>query len=433
MINRRLLAVFILVFVGALGYFVYVSESPGTFWHRPFKLGLDLRGGSHLVFEADTKSLSAADIGPAMSALREVVDRRVNAYGVTEPVIQTEKVGLGDSALHRLIVELPGVTDPEKAAEMIQALPLLEFRLVQGQGENMTFVPSRLTGRFLKRAVVQSASGGGLGVAITLAFNDEGAKIFAQMTKENIGLPIGIFLDGQLLSAPVVREEIRDGRAEITGNFNVKEAQALARNLNYGALPVAVKLISTETVGATLGNEALDHGIRAGVFGFIVVVLFMIVWYRLPGVMAVVSLSIYIILMLAIFKLLPVTLTTAAIAGFILSVGMAVDANILIFERTKEELRRGASLPQAIDQGFSRAWLSIRDSNLSTIISSVILFWFATSFIKGFALTLAIGVIVSMLTAITITRTFFISIGISRTNAFTKFLFSSGFNLKPKT
>lgn len=428
MINRRLLAIFILVCAGALGYFVYVSELPGAFWHRPFRLGLDLRGGSHLVFEADTQSLAAEDISPAMVSLKEVVDRRINVYGVTEPVIQTEKVGLGATARHRLIVELPNVTDPEKAAAMIQTLPLLEFRLVQGEGEDMVFVSSRLTGRFLKRAVVQSASGNGLGVAITLTFNSEGAEIFAQMTKENVGRPIGIFLDGQLLSAPVVREEIREGRAEITGDFTVKEAQALARNLNYGALPVAVKLISMETVGATLGNEALDRGIRAGVIGFIAVAVFMILWYRLPGLAAMVALAVYVVLLLALFKLFSVTLTAAGIAGMILSFGMALDANILISERLKEELQAGRQLQEAIREGFSRAWFSIRDANLASLISAGVLFWLGTALMRGFAVTLLLGILFSMFTAISVTRTLMMATAPAHPGRLSRVLFRCGFN-----
>jgi len=221
----------------------------------------------------------------------------------------------------------------------------------------------------------------------------------------------------------VVREEIRDGRAEISGQFTLEEAKILARDLNLGALPVPIKLASTQVIGATLGQEAARRGMEAGMLGLFMVALFIVAWYRLPGLVAVVSLAMYVALMLAIFKLLPVTLTAAGIAGFILSIGIAIDANILIFERLREELADGKGLVEATKEGFARAWTSIRDSNLSSIISATILFWFGTSLIKGFALTLAIGIAVSMFTAITVTRTFLLAAGFRRQTGLTKFLF----------
>jgi len=234
---------------------------------------------------------------------------------------------------------------------------------------------------------------------------------------------VAILFDGAVISAPTVREEIRDGRAEISGQFTLAEAKNLTRDLNLGALPVPIKLASTQVVGATLGQEAAERGMAAGVIGLIIVAVFMVFWYRLPGLVSVVSLAIYVALMLAIFKLLPVTLTAAGIAGFILSVGIAIDANILIFERLREELVGGKGLWDSIKEGFTRAWTSIRDSNLSSIISAVILFWFGTSLIKGFALTLAIGIGVSMFTAITVTRTFLLAVGFRRQTKVTNFLF----------
>ncbi|MBI2100285.1 MAG: protein translocase subunit SecD [Candidatus Vogelbacteria bacterium] len=441
MFNRQVIAVVIIILAAALGYFVYASAQ--------FKLGLDLKGGSHLVYEADTSKLPSGDVGEAMSSLREVIERRINVFGVSEPVIQVERSGLGASAANRLIVELPGVTDIKQAEAVIDVTPVLEFKTERPDGpekekilaaikdyqenqkvspllaEDPYFVSTGLDGRFLKRAEVQFTQNN-LGPSISIEFNGDGAKRFADLTKNNIEKRIGIYLDNQLLSAPTVRTEIPDGRAEITGQFTIDEAKTLVRNLNLGALPVPIRLIASETIGATLGGEALDKGLKAGVIGFAVVALFMLLWYRLPGIVAVVSLSIYIILMLAIFKFLPVVLTAAGMAGFILSVGMAVDANILIFERIKEELRKTDNMHEAIHHGFSRAWLSIRDSNLSSIISALILFWFGTSLIKGFALTLAIGVLVSMFTAITITRTFLLALGVTHQNRLTRFLFSSG-------
>lgn len=397
---------------------------------RPWRLGLDLRGGSHLVYEADTSSLPAADIKDAMSALREVIERRINAFGVAEPVIQTEAVGLGRDAKRRLIVELPGVTDLNEALKLIDLTPVLEFKTERPAGpekEDPEFVATALTGRYLKRARVDFGQQS-INPSISLEFDKTGGEIFAELTKANINKRIGIYLDGQLLSAPVVREEISDGRAEITGQFTLTEARELVRNLNLGALPVPIKLVSTETVGATLGQEAFDQGVRAGMIGLALVAVFMILWYRLNGLVAVVSLAIYIVLVLAIFKLLPVTLTAAGIAGFILSLGIAVDANVLIFERLKEELRQREHLHEAIRDGFARAWLSIRDSNLSSLISALILFWFGTNLIKGFALTLTIGIIISMFTAITITRNLLLAIAPIRKTRLVHFLFGSGFN-----
>lgn len=461
MFRRRFFSALLILFGLTLAYFdsysFLDSANPQAWFYRPFKLGLDLRGGSHLVYQADTSTLPAeADVGEAMSSLKEVIERRVNAFGVGEPLIQVEQAGVGGGGAHRLIVELPGVTDLQEALKVIDVTPVLEFRTERPEGPEKTaiikaietaqaeyaesgaitpnpllakdpeFVPTELTGRYLKRSQVEFNSQS-IGPTISLEFDKTGSELFAKMTKEQIGKRIGIYLDNQPLSAPVVREEIKDGRAEISGDFTVAEARTLVRNLNLGALPVPIKLVSTETIGATLGQEALDRGVRAGVIGLFLVAVFMILWYRVNGLLAVLSLGIYVSLMLAIFKLLPVTLTAAGMAGFILSVGMAVDANILIFARLKEEMRQTDNMHDAISHGFSRAWASIRDSNLSSIISALILFWFGTSLVRGFALTLAIGVLVSMLTAISITRTFLLAVGVRHANRLNRFLFGSGF------
>lgn len=417
----KLLSFVIILLAAAIGYYVYAYGN--------FKLGLDLSGGSHLVYEADTTNVPVGDIKEAMSSLREVIDRRINAFGVAEPVIQVEQSGLGQDAKHRLIVELPGVTDLKEALKLINVTPQLEFLVLQDgvsdTSATSSFVSSGLSGRFLERATVEFSSQS-INPSISLRFNDEGSQLFAKITSENVGKPVGISLDGQLISAPIVRDVITSGQAEISGQFTVDEARELARNLNLGALPVPISLISTETIGPSLGAEALDHGLRAGLIGLIIVAIFMIVWYRLPGLLSVISLAIYVILMLAIFELFGITLTAAGIAGFILSVGMAVDANILIFARLKEEMKHTDNIHDALGHAFSRAWLSIRDSNLSSIITALILFWFGTSLIKGFALTLTIGVLVSMLTAISITRTFLKSVGGGKTNKLNRFFFGSG-------
>ncbi|MEK7610580.1 MAG: protein translocase subunit SecD [Patescibacteria group bacterium] len=435
MFKRIFWPVFILAVGTGLAYFAYSD-------YRPLKLGLDLRGGSHLVYEADVSLLaSPADIDPAMQSLRTVIERRINALGVAEPVIQVETVGLNADAKHRLIVELPGVTDLGQARETIQATPVLEFRAERPEGaekeaiiaeikkvqdalakgeapddidpelisQDPYFVPTELTGRFLNSARVEFGQQA-LSPSISLEFNTDGAALFAQLTKENLGKRIGIYLDGVNISAPVVQSEITDGRAEITGQFTLEEAKALARDLNLGALPVPVTLVSTQTIGATLGEEALNRGVRAGVIGFVAVIIFMILWYRLPGIVAGVALAFYVALVLSIFKLIGVTLTAAGIAGLILSLGIALDANVLIFERLKEERRRGRVVRDAAIEGFTRAWTAIRDSNLSGIISSLILYWFGTSLIKGFAVTLSVGIVISLFTATTITRTLLLSL-----------------------
>lgn len=424
--GRRLLASFLVVLFAALGYFLY---------RRPdFKLGLDLSGGSHLIYEADTSGLPPADVSEAMSSLREVIERRINAFGVAEPLVQVERTGLGAGAKERLIIELPGVTNLAEAMAVIKVTPQLEFKVLPAS-QDLTatatpeFVASGLTGRFLKHASVEFRPQA-ISPSISVEFNEEGSRLFAEITAGNVDRPVGIYLDGELISAPIVREPIRDGRAEISGQFTVDEARALARNLNLGALPVPIALVSTETIGPTLGAEALAAGLRAGLLGLAVVAVFMILWYRLPGLVAVLALAIYAVLMLSIFKVFNVTLTAAGIAGFILSIGMALDANVLIFERLKEEIWAGKDIHQAIHEGFSRAWFAIRDSNLSSLISALVLFWFGTALIKGFALTLAMGIVVGMFTAIIVTRTFLLAIAPKHKKPFTKFLFSTGLTLK---
>jgi protein-export membrane protein SecD len=351
-------------------------------------------------------------------------------FGVAAPLVQTQKGGGQD----RLIVELPGVTDTQEAIDMLGKTPVLEFKLAReveaDDGTNVTLWESTgLTGKYLKRSTVQFGSGqGGLQEpVVSLQFNKEGSELFANITKENKGEILGIFLDGYPISTPVINEEIPNGEAIVSGSFTTDDARELVRNLNYGALPVGIELLSAQTVGASLGAEAVERGVVAGVWGLAFVALFLILWYRLPGVIATVSLATYIAIMLGIFKLLPVTLTAAGIAGFILSIGLAVDANVLIFERLKEELReQGAWTHNAMRSAFKRAWLSIRDGNLSSIITAIILFWFGTSLVKGFALVFGIGVIISMLTAITVTRLFLLAIGDYENKGWVKKLFGNG-------
>ncbi len=600
---------------------------------KSFNLGLDLQGGAHLIYEANVSGIAMDERGAAVEGVRDVIERRVNGIGVSEPVIQTTKVG--DS--YRVVVELPGVTDVKQAIAMIGGTPILEFKeqnneppreltveekkelndfnkeakkraeealrkiknngdfaalsqeysddglsknnggylgyvdknsayfelydwaekqsvgsisqtLVEtSEGYNIlkrgserdgdkevkashilicylgaqncdspvytkkeaeakakeiydqanasnfadlakqystdpgtkdeggdlgyfteeqmvkdfaqpvfqaqvgeiigpietefgfhviykederiskqyeiwrilvrtkqesdilppteAWVATGLSGKQLKRAEVVSDPNTGA-VQVSLQFDTEGSDLFAAITERNVGQPVAIFLDGQPISVPTVNEPIRDGRAVISGQFDLQEARLLSQRLNAGALPVPVELISQQTVGATLGSESLTKSLKAGILGIIFVAIFMILYYRLPGLLAVMALSLYAVVTLAIFKLIGATLTLSGIAGFVMSIGMAVDANVLIFERMKEELKNGKSLKAAGEEGFLRAWTSIRDSNISTLISCIILIWFGSSFVQGFAVTLTLGVLVSMFTAITVTRTF---------------------------
>ncbi len=501
---------------------------------RPFRLGLDLLGGSHLVYEANVSNLEGQEKNNGVEGARDVIERRVNAFGISEPMVQTNKVGNS----YRIVVELAGVKDIDQAIKQIGETPVLDFRyggdekdapagasltveqqkeitdynkaaltkaqdllrlILNGQSkieelavvnsddpgskdkggdlgffERGTMVKefdsvafdqlkvgqtyykpvetqfgyhlikktgardvekdgktvsevsathilirtksaadytdefaawekSDLTGKQLKRSAVTFDPNTGF-PQISLEFNDEGKKMFADLTTKNVGKRIAIFLDGTPISAPTVSQPITDGNAVINGSFSLKEAKQLSQRLNAGALPVPIKLIGQQTVGPSLGKISLQKSLFAGMVGLAAVILFMILYYRLPGLLASVALLFYVILALAVFKMVGVTMTLAGIAGFILSVGMAVDANVLIFERLKEELRAGKPLSLAVSEGFARAWLSIRDSNFSSLITCAILAWFGTSMVKGFAITLALGIGVSMFSAITITR-----------------------------
>jgi len=452
MLKIRITALLLLLLGAGLAFFVYKSEvshmklTPEDkitgFAKFPFKLGLDLSGGSHLVYKADVSLVDPSDLRDSMSALRDVIERRINIFGVSEPIVQVQNSGFSNVGEERLIVDLPGVTDVSKAIEMIGQTPTLDFRTENEDNiQNATIgsdgvlkldVPSQfkkteLTGRYLKKAILEFDQTTGE-PKVSLQFDDKGSALFEQITKENVGKKLAIFLDGEPISIPVVNEAISGGRAQISGNFTPSEAKTLVGRLNSGALPVPISLISTQTIGPSLGVQATSAGVRAAIIGFLAITLFLIIWYRLPGFIAVVALSMYVIIMLSIFKLVPVTLTAAGIAGFIISIGLAVDANVLIFERIKEELRKGEEIKDSIHNGFRRAWYSVRDSNLSSMITAIILFSFGTPLIKGFALVFLIGVAVSMISAISITRIFLYSLNINKKNSFTSFLFGSGFS-----
>jgi protein-export membrane protein SecD len=516
---------------------------PGSSFFNKFKphLGLDLQGGAHLVYEADLSTINTPDKTSSLNGARDVIEKRVNAFGVSEPVIQV-------SGNNRIIIELAGVFDIQEAITKIGETPLLEFKepgsselsdeeknqiiqknaetkllaeqvlkrakngedfvtlvtefsedlgskdnegiidfvqremlapeyaaaifdnLVDGKitdelvetqygyhiikkleektteegirevkSQHILFMVQPLQGQFewkntelsgkqlkVSNVLFDNTTGN---VQIGLEFDAEGKDMFAEITARNIGKPVGIFLDGEPITVPTVNEKIRDGSAVITGNFTLPEAKQLSQRLNAGALPVPVKLISQQTVGATLGKISLEKSLFAGLIGLIILALFMIVYYRLPGLLAVIALAIYSSISLAIFELIPVTLTLSGIAGFILSVGMAVDANVLIFERFKEEIRDGKILSIAIEEGFQRAWPSIRDSNVSSLITCFILYTFGASMVRGFALTLGIGILVSMFSAVVITRNFLRMITNHKMN---KYLYLFGVNRKDK-
>ena len=424
----------------------------------PFTLGLDLQGGSHLVYQANVDNIPAADRDGALESARDVIERRVNAFGVSEPVVQVNKSLDGQ---YRIIAELAGIKDVKEAIKMIGETPILEFKeqdfsstTTGGTSTEVSLTQdwknTELTGKYLKRASVQFNPNDG-SPEVSLEFNDEGSQLFEDITARNIGQPVAIFLDGYPISVPNVNEKITGGQASISGSFSVEEAKLLVTRLNSGALPVPVTLISQKTVEASLGLESINNSLRAGLIGLLLVSIFMILYYRLPGLLAVVSLAVYGLTILAIFKALPlwlalvmmiiiiglifyifnemkvlsgwlallfivlglllffyalkpVTLSLAGIAGFILSIGMAVDAHILIFARTREEIKNGKSVHQAVDEGWRRAWPSIRDGHISTIFTCLILMFFGTSAIQGFGTALFIGVVISIFSAMVVTH-----------------------------
>lgn len=366
---------------------------------KPIPLGLDLVGGSRIVLEAQTTENIPKITQDMMDGLKSALENRINALGVSETMVQQ----MGDK---RLLIEIPNISDPKLAREFLGETAELEFKkpILDDAGNTRGWEASGLSGEDLNKASVGTDAAGKW--LISLEFSGKGANKFAKLTREFKGYPIAIYFNGESISEPVVQQEITGGQAQITGSFTHDEAKKIVDLLNAGALPVPAKIIEENTVGPTLGADSLDKSKVAGIIGLGAVMLFMVFWYRVPGFIANIALLIYSVVLFAIFKMVPVTLTLAGIAGFILSIGMAVDANILIFERTKEELKAGRTLFTAINSGFDRAFTSIFDSNMSTIITCVILYYFGSNIVKGFALTLALGVVVSMFTAITVTKNF---------------------------
>jgi protein-export membrane protein SecD len=445
--DRNVGLLLVVIILAAAALWVDLPTNPGLHIHlgpinfdRDIRVhqGLDLQGGMQVLLEADLPQGQEIEAG-AMDAAKVIVKNRVDALGVTEPLVQSQ----GE---RRIIVELPGVEDPELAIATIRETGLLEFvdmgntflppdtvvatslggavapaepSPTEGITETATITPTApVTPEQIYDTVMTGKELDTVNVAldqyskpeIQFALKPDGTGIFADFTSKNVGRFLCIVLDKRVISCPRINSAIPDGSARITGEFTLEEARSLAIQLQYGALPVPLRVETTRSVGPTLGQDSVQRSVRAGAIGLAAVLLFMLIYYRLPGSLAALALIIYALLNFALFKLIPVTLTLPGITGFLLSTGMAVDANILIFERMKEELRWGRSLAAAINAGFDRAWTSIRDSNLSTIITCVILYWFGSNFgasvVKGFAITLFIGVVISMFTAVTVTRTF---------------------------
>lgn len=381
-----------------------------------FKKGLDLEGGTSIVLQANADDLPASQRESAVESAKQVIERRINFFGVSEPIVQTSKANND----YRIIVEIPGVTNVEQAVSLIGTTAKLTF-WEQGASGSAVIDPStlpvnsqtflgdtpkktNLSGSDLRQAIVTFDQQTGQPV-VQLTFTSAGAKKFSDITKRNIGKPLGYALDNVMYDAPVIQNHIPSGEAIISGAFTTDQAKQLQLQLNAGALPISLSVLEQHAIGATLGNDSLEKSVFAGAIGFIIIVFFMCMMYGKLGVVASIALAVYTLLVLAVFRLVPVTLTLAGIAGLILSIGIAVDANILIFERMREELRHGKSRETALQLGFSRAWTSIRDSNIASLITSGILYYFGTGVVRGFALTLAIGVLISMFSAITVTRT----------------------------
>lgn len=440
---RRMLLLLTLALVAGWIVFRPITTLRLGSWTQEFRLvrGLDLQGGLQVLLEADLPQ-GAEPEADQLATARDIIEKRVNALGVTEPLVQI-------AGTRRIVVELPGIEDPEQAIQTLKETGLLEFvdmsmlspfqaSAMEGQVIQTDFglsslpppaatpsspasptpgpaasptpvapvFPTVMTGAHLASAQASVDSLGQYAVSFTLT--DEGRRIFAEFTTTHIGQPLAIVLDKQVISVPVIETAITEGQGQISGSFTYEEANLLAVQLRYGSLPVPLKVVESKNVGPTLGQESLAKSTLAGAIGLLVVAFFMAAYYRLPGLVADLALLLYALVTIALFKIIPVTLTLPGVAGFVLSLGVAVDANILIFERMREELRAGKPLRQAIDLGFSRAWPSIRDSNLSTLLTCGILYWFGNTFgaslVKGFALTLAVGVGVSLFTAIRATR-----------------------------
>jgi preprotein translocase subunit SecD len=427
------LLIFILILFGFCLWVIFPGN--GIFGRDEFKLGLDLRGGSHLVYSIDlTKKDPAQTDADVIEGVKNKIERRVNAYGVTEPIVQTIRNERGSFVL----VQLPGVKDIDEALKLIGQTAELDFRelvvdengspvldeegkeqWVSAKAEGSDGEERELTGKYLKPNAQVVLTPQTNEPEVAFEWNSEGAILFEQITQRNLQKPLGIFLDNQLISAPTVQAVIKE-KGVITG-LNLEEARTLAIQLNSGSLDVPLTLVERRDIGATLGEDSLRKSLMAGIIGASMVVLFMIAYYRFSGFVACMALVVFVVLNLAIFKLIPVVLTLPGIAGFIVSIGMGVDGNVLVAERLKEELRRGRTLGAAIEEGFRQSWSAIFDANVTVFIACAVLYWLGNTFgnflVIGFATTLFIGTALSMFTQVVVTRTFmrtFVGLGVAK-------------------
>ncbi len=381
----RLLLISIFIFFFILSLLI-------IFKYKNFSLGMDLAGGIILTYQIDWQNIDKKEFKNILEQTKDLIERRINFLGVNEYFVSFSESG-------RILIEIPNIKDLESAKKIIGETPFLEFKIP----ENDNFISSGLTGKYLKRAEV-ILNPQTLEPMVNLIFDKEGSKIFKELTEKYLGKPIAIYLDGQLISSPVVKEIIENGEAQITGNFTLEEAKILANRLNQGSLPVPLKLIAESVINPILSEKILKNALYASILGIFLVILFMIIFYSFYGFLANIALIFFLVFNLALYKILGVTISLASLSGLVLAVGMAVDANILIFERIREERKKNLKLKDIIKEGFNRAFPSIRDSNMTTIISSLLIYFLATSFVKGFALTLFFGVIFSFLTAVFFTR-----------------------------
>jgi len=448
--NKIFLVLFFLTIL-IFGFFILPQrflpqniKKPG-FLGKPFKLGLDLKGGISLLYEVDFSQVPKERQGEVLRGLREIIERRINIFGIKEPSVQVE----GEK---RLRIEIAGATQPEEAMKIVGEAPFLEFREEMSEEEKKKFLqslskeeierlkkeaeesfkteikeedlwqylplfkPTELTGRYLKRASLEF-NPTTYEPEVLIEFDKEGAKLFEKLTEKNWHKPLAIFIDQRLISAPIVGKDdpspkgsIKGGRAVISGNFSVEEAKKLAQNLNAGALPAPVKLIAVQTIGPTLGREALDKALFAGFLGILAVLLFGIIFYKFGGLLSCLSLIFYGILILSIFKGLKMTLTLSGITGFILGFGMAIDGNILVMERLREEIKREKRISVgAIEKAFKNAWPAIRDGNLTTLIICIILFYISSGFVQGFAFTLGLSNTVNLFSVMIVAKFLYLS------------------------
>lgn len=403
--DKRYLSLIGVILIGAFALLVVWPKGPNIFSETKMHLGLDLQGGVQLVYKIKMDDIKDKSTDVVQRETIDLINRRVNRLGVSEPIIQGTRIGSD----YGVIVELPGINNIDEAKAVIGKTAQLKFYESDetGTGEKET----NLNGADVVKAVANISDSGNSGFSsaspeINLSFTPEGAKKFAEITKRNLNKPIITKLDNEIINIATVRSVIEDGNAVISGIGSLKEAKDTAQFINEGALPAPIEVARENQIGATLGQASVEKSLIAGLFGIILVSIFMIAYYGMFGFFAVIALSFYTLIVISVFKLVPVTMTLAGIAGFIFSIGSAVDANILVFERYKEEIKKNPNKMQAIENSFARSWPSIRDSNASSLITALILFYFSKGLVKGFALTLAIGIVVSLFTAITITRTF---------------------------